>query len=118
MISPASPQRMMSNIGFILYFDLEKKKASPNIATLITNEYISVDGAEKFSWFINTKAAAARRPTTAGLKPLNTASTMGWELYLKKNLLISSIKINEGSTTAKVAVIEPQTLPFVAVYPT
>ena len=49
MISPASPQRMMSNIGFILYFDLEKKKASPNIATLITNEYISVDGAEKFS---------------------------------------------------------------------
>ena len=67
----------MSSIGFILYLDLEKKKAVQNIPILIPNVRISSVGVEKFSAFINTKAAAANNPTTAGLSPLKTASTAG-----------------------------------------
>lgn len=85
---------------------------------LTINEYKSVDGLEKFSGVININAAAANNPTTAGLNPLKTASTIGCVLYLKKNLLIKSIKMNEGNTTANVATIEPKILPSVAVYPT
>lgn len=67
----------MRSMGLILYFDLEKKKASKKIITLTTKEYISDEGVEKFSWFIKTRAAAANRPTTAGRSPLKRASTMG-----------------------------------------
>lgn len=108
----------MSSIGFILYLDFEKKNANAKIAILQIKEYISSCGEEKFSLSIKTKAAEAKSPTTAGLNPLNIASTVGWLLYLKKNLLIKSISIKEGKTTAKVATIEPNMLPPVAVYPT
>lgn len=67
----------MSSIGFILYLDLEKKNAAANISMLTTKEYLSSDGDEKFSLFISTNAAEANNPTTAGLNPLNIASTAG-----------------------------------------
>lgn len=44
---------------------------------LMTKEYMSSLGELKFSEFINTSAAEASRPTTAGRSPLNTASTEG-----------------------------------------
>ena len=67
----------MSKIGFILYLDLEKKKASAKITILDTKAYISSVGEDKFSLFIKTNAAAASKPTTAGRSPLNTAVTAG-----------------------------------------
>ena len=44
---------------------------------LMTKEYMSSLGELKFSEFINTSAAEASRPTTAGRSPLNTTSTEG-----------------------------------------
>ena len=64
-------------MGFILYLDQEKKKVMQKIRILITKAYLSSEGDEKFSESINTNAAAASKPTTAGLKPLKTASTVG-----------------------------------------
>ena len=62
----------------------------------------------KFSLFISTKAAAASKPTTPGRNPLNTAATAGCFWYLRKKRLISTIRMNEGSTTAPVVMIEPK----------
>ena len=69
---------------------------------LMTKEYMSSLGELKFSEFINTSAAEASRPTTAGRSPLNTASTEGCFCYFRKNLLMVSISRKEGSTTANV----------------
>lgn len=74
---------------------------------LMTKEYMSSLGELKFSEFINTSAAEASRPTTAG-RVLNTASTEGCFWYFRKNLLMVSISRKEGSTTANVAIIEPK----------
>ena len=71
---------------------------------LMTKEYMSSLGELKFSEFINTSAAEASRPTTAGRSPLNTASTEGCFWYFRKNLLMVSISRKEGSTTANAAV--------------
>lgn len=76
---------------------------------LMMKEYISSWGELKFSVFISTSAADASSPTTAGRSPLNTASTAGCFCYFRKNLLIVSIRMNEGSTTAKVATQDPST---------
>ena len=51
---------------------------------LMTKEYMSSLGELKFSEFINTSAAEASRPTTAGRSPLNTASTEGCFWYFRK----------------------------------
>lgn len=75
---------------------------------LMTKEYMSSLGELKFSEFINTSAAEASRPTTAGRSPLNTAYTEGCFWYFRKNLLMVSISRKEGSTTANVAIIEPK----------
>ena len=63
----------------------------------------------KFSLFIKSKAAAASKPTTAGRKVLKTFSTEGWLRYFIRNLLMSSIRIKLGNTTAKVARKLPKT---------
>ena len=84
-------------------------KATRKMMILIMKEYMSSSGELKFSAFIKTSAADASSPTTAGRSPLNTASTEGCFCYFRKNLLIVSIRINEGSTTAKVAMQEPST---------
>ena len=75
---------------------------------LMTKEYMSSLGELKFSEFINTSAAEASSPTTAGRSQLHTASTEGSYWYFRKNLLMVSISRKEGSTTAKVAIIEPK----------
>lgn len=75
---------------------------------LIMKEYMSSSGELKFSAFIKTSAADANNPTTAGRSPLNTASTAD-ALVFQKELLIVSIRMNEGSTTAKVAMHDPNT---------
>lgn len=115
-MKPAIPQTIIITIGLTLYFRVPTK-ATRKMMQLTINEYISSLGELKFSVFINIKAADARRPTTAGRNPLNTASTAGCFWYFRKNLLIANIRMNEGSTTAKVAMTEPHTLP-VAVKPT
>ena len=76
---------------------------------LMTNERVSSVGEPKFSAFINTKAADASKPTTAGRKPLKTDSTTGCFWYFKKKRLMVSIRMNEGNTTANVANAEPNT---------
>ena len=75
---------------------------------LTMNWYLSVWKLPKFSAVINRRAAAANRPTTAGRKPWKTASTIGCFWYFRKNLLMAIIRMNDGSTTAKVAVAEPR----------
>ena len=74
---------------------------------LIMKEYMSSSGELKFSAFIKTSAADANNPTTAGRSPLNTASTAGCFWYFKKNRLMITINMNDGKTTAKVAMQEP-----------
>ena len=69
----------------------------------MTNERVSSVGEPKFSTFISTRAAEASSPTTAGRSPLNTDSTTGCFWYFKKNLLMVSIRMNDGNTTANVA---------------
>lgn len=70
------PQQNIISIGLILYF-LVPINATKKITTLTMNEYISSLGELKFSTFIKIKAAEANNPTTAGRKPLKTASTIG-----------------------------------------
>jgi hypothetical protein len=115
-MKPAIPQPIIITIGLTLYFRVPTK-ATRKMMQLTINEYISSLGELKFSVFINTRAADASSPTTAGRNPLNTASTAGCFWYFRKNLLITNIRMNEGSTTAKVAMTEPHILP-VAVKPT
>ena len=104
---PTRAQKRRTRIGFILY-TWQATSVSTKITMLIQNCQGDSDGVEKFSGVINNKQAAASKPTTAGRKPVNTCSTMGWFLYCIKNFDISSMSINEGSTTAKVAVTEPK----------
>ena len=75
-MKPAIPQATIITIGLILYF-LVPTKAIRKMRQLIINEYMSSLGELKFSAFINTNAADASNPTTAGRNPLNTASTAG-----------------------------------------
>ena len=70
----------------------------------------------KFSWFIRTNAAAANSPTTPGRRPLNTDAMTGCFWYFRKNLLISTIRMNEGNTTESVAIAEPN-MPMAWLYP-
>lgn len=95
-------------MGLALYL-LVPMKAIRKMMLLIMKEYMSLSGELKFSSFIKTRAADANNPTTAGRSPLNTASTAGCFWYFRKNLLIVSIRMNEGSTTAKVAMHDPNT---------
>jgi len=77
---------------------------------------ICVVSVPKFSLFIKTNAAAASNPTTPGRSPLNTDAMIGCFWYFKKKRLISIIRMKEGSTTEKVAMIEPK-IPTVCEYP-
>ena len=87
-------------MGLALYF-LVPMKAIRKMMLLIMKEYMSSSGELKFSSFIKTSAADANNPTTA--------ATAGCFWYFRKNLLIVSIRMNEGSTTAKVAMHDPNT---------
>ena len=78
------------------------------MATLIQNCHGDSEGVEKFSGVISNRQAAANRPTTAGRSPVKTCSTAGWCLNCIRNFEIISIRMNEGSTTANVAVAEPR----------
>ena len=84
---------------------------------LITNVKKTTNKKPKNTKNNKTKTTDASSPTTAGRSPLKTASTAGCFWYFRKNLLMVSIRIKEGSTTANVAMTDPQTLP-VAVKPT
>lgn len=65
-------------------------------------------GVEKFSLVQRSRVAAANRPTTAGRKPMNTDCTICVFMYFINILLMSSIRISEGSTKAKVDVADPR----------
>ena len=75
---------------------------------LIQNCHGLVLGVEKFSGVINISVAAASKPTTAGRNPVKTLFTNGVFMYFMNILLIRIMRINEGSTKAKVAVILPK----------
>ena len=68
-----------------------------------------IDGAEKFSLFINSNAAAAISPTTAGRRPDMMLCTTIEFMYFMNNRLIRIIRINDGNTNASVAVALPST---------
>ena len=85
------------------------KAVAANRAQLIKNCQGFVVGVEKFSALQSNRVAAAKRPTTAGRKPVNTDCTRWVFIYFINILLIRIIKMSEGSTRAKVAVAEPKT---------
>ena len=68
-----------------------------------------IDGAEKFSLFINSNAAAAISPTTAGRRPDMMLCTTIEFMYFMNNRQIRIIRMNDGSTSARVAVALPST---------
>lgn len=70
------PQMMIMRMGLALK-RLVDTKAKRNSRQLMMNWYLSVTALPKFSSFINSRAAAANKPITAGRKPLNTDSTNG-----------------------------------------
>ena len=65
-------------------------------------------GVLKFSRVHNNKVAAANNPTTAGRNPWKTEVTVRVCMYFMNILLMSIIRMSEGSTSAKVAVVEPR----------
>ena len=65
-------------------------------------------GVEKFSLLQSSKVAAARSPTTAGRSPIKIDCTRWVFIYFMNILLMSIIKISDGSTKAKVEVAEPR----------
>ena len=68
-----------------------------------------IDGAEKFSLFINSNAAAAISPTTAGRRPDMMLCTTIEFMYFMNNRQIRIIRMNDGNTSASVAVALPST---------
>ena len=68
-----------------------------------------IDGAEKFSLFINSNAAAAISPTTAGRRPDITFCTTIEFMYFMNRRQIRIISMNDGNTNASVAVALPST---------
>ena len=82
--------------------------AATNSRQLTMNCHQSVVGVEKLSAVHNNKVAAANSPTTAGRSPWKTLSTERWCMNFINILLISIIRISEGSTSAKVATAEPK----------
>ena len=93
-------------IGLIFIYIVPTNVATSK-NTLTPNCHGLAVGVEKFSGVINKRVAAARSPTTAGLKPVNTDCTMCVFIYFINILLIRTISISDGSTNANVAVAEP-----------
>ena len=93
-------------IGLIFRYPVPKAVAISR-AQLMKNCQGFSDGVEKFSLLQSKGVAAANKPTTAGRRPLNTDCTKGVFIYFINILLMSIIKMSEGSTKAKVAVAEP-----------
>ena len=89
------------------------KQKSP---TLIQNCQGVSEMLPKFSLFISNRAAAAKRPTTAGRRPWKVFSTALWFLYFIRNLLMISMSTKLGKTTAKVAMKLPR-IPHEGSYP-
>ena len=58
---------------------------------------------------MSNKAAAANRPTTAGRRPPKMLFTVGVFMYFRNILAMRIMRMNEGSTRAKVAVQLPST---------
>src|SRR5574344_1866661 len=102
-------------IGLLLKY-LVPTKVAINKPTLIQNCQGFVVGEEKFSLFINSNAAAASKPTTAGLNPVKMLCTNGVCIYFMNILLIRIIKMSEGKMRANVAVAEPNTA-MISEYP-
>ena len=102
-------------MGLIL-MNITPMNAAMNSRQLTMNCHQSVVGVEKLSAVHNNKVAAASSPTTAGRRPWKTLSTLWWYMYFMNILLMRIIRINEGSTSAKVATAYPNT-PMGAEYP-
>ena len=66
-------------------------------------------GVEKLSGVISNRVAAASKPTTAGRNPVKIDCTVWVCIYFINIRLMSTIRISEGNTRAKVAVAEPST---------
>ena len=64
-------------------------------------------GDEKFSGVISRSAAAAMRPTTAGRRPDITFCTVGVFIYFMNTRQMRIISMNDGRTSASVAVALP-----------
>lgn len=80
-----------------------------NKAILIQNCHGFPTIEPKFSSFISSRVAAAKRPTTAGLSPLKIFCTGSVFIYFINILLMSIMRTREGSTKAVVATTEPKT---------
>ena len=63
----------------------------------------------KFSLLHKSRVAAAISPTMAGRSPMKMLCTTFDCIYFKNNLLIMSIRMKLGSTSAKVAIRLPAT---------
>ncbi len=63
----------------------------------------------KFSASHNSSVAAASKPTTAGRSPVKMACTSDVRMYFRKSLLMSTISMIDGRTSASVAVKLPKT---------
>ena len=94
-------------MGLIL-MNITPMKALMKRKQLTKNCQASSLGEEKLSAVHNNKVAAANNPTTAGRNPLKMLSTEWVCMYFINILLISIIKISEGSTSAKVATADPR----------
>ena len=82
-------------------------KVATNRNTLIQNCHGLKDGVEKLSAVMSNRVAAANSPTTAGRRPVKTDCTRWVCIYFIKSLLISIIRMSDGNTNAKVAVMLP-----------
>ena len=83
---------------------------------LIQNTHGFIDGEEKFSLFISNKAAAAIKPTMAGLSPEKIFSTTTVCIYFINILLIRIIRMSDGNISATVEMALPA-IPMVVPYP-
>ena len=73
-------------------------------------------GVLKFSGVMSISAAAAMSPTTVGRKSENMVSTKSVSRYFMRILVMVNISMNEGKTTANVAIALPNT-PMAGEYP-
>ena len=84
-------------------------KVTRNKTTLTENCQTDSVGEPKFSLLQSSRVAAPNNPTTAGRNPVKIDLTVRVFIYFINILLMSIIRMSEGSTRAKVAVALPNT---------
>ena len=105
-MSPAKAAHRIMWMGLICTYWVPTKVATKS-ETLTQKVQGSVCMLPKFSLLQSSKVAAANKPTTTGRRPAKILCITTVCMYFMNMRLMRIIRMNEGNTSAKVAMHEP-----------